>query len=285
MPWFIFGFLCTFFIGTHLVTSKKILIFENGLEFLTVLASAQFVVLLPIIPLVKIPSLEVLVFIIFQSMILIIGLLLQFEVLKKLPISTVAPLNNLMPLFLFAFAFFILGENLTNEKLLGLIILVLGAYMINFSPKDLWGPLKRMITSKPEQYLIIAIMILSSVAMMDKLIFNYQVSVITLLFLSQLFLAIGTLLLLFIVEKKEGVIKAYKTKGSWVIFTAILKNLGNLAYFQAVSLTFVSLVLPFRQMASFFAAVVGGKIFKEKQLLRKSFACLVMILGVIFIIK
>lgn len=285
MPWFIFGLASTFLIGTHLVASKKVLVFENALKFLAVLATSQFLILLPIIPLVEIPPAEVFILIIFQAIILTIGLLLQFSVLKKLPISTVAPLNNLMPLFLFSFAFFILGETLTNDKVLGILILVFGAYLVNFSPKDIFGPLRRMFTSKIEQYLMIAIILLASVAMMDKLILNHRVSVLSLLFFSQLFLAVFTFVALWVIEKKEGVKKAYTTKGGWVLFTAALKNLGNFAYFQAVSLTFVSLVLPLRQLASFVSAVIGGTLFKERHIIRKSLACLIMILGVILIIR
>ncbi len=285
MSWYLFAFICTIFIGIHLITSKRVLVFENGLEFLTVLATAQFVILIPIIPFVEIPPAEAFIFIFFQGLILAVGLFLQFSVLRKLPISTVAPLNNLMPLFLFSYAFFILGESLTNYKLFGLVILVSGAYLVDFSPKDFLQPIKKIFNSKYEQYLIIALMLLATVAMMDKLILTYKVSVISLLFFSQLFLAVSTFLILFIMEKKEGIKKAYSIKGSWVILTAFLKNLGNLAYFQAVSLTLVSLVLPFRQMASFFAALIGGSLFKEENLLRKSFACLIMILGVLLLIK
>lgn len=285
MAWFIFGLTSTVFIGTHLVASKKILVFEDALKFLTVLATAQFVILFPIIPLIEIPDLEPFLMIIFQSIILTSGLLLQFNVLRKLPISTVAPLNNLMPLFLFSYAFFILGETLDQFQIVGLVILVAGAYLVEFSVKDFLTPLKKMLTSKMEQYLIIAVMVLAGVAMMDKLILSYQVSVLSLLFFSQLFLAGFSLLALFFIEGKEGVKKAYQTKGLWVLFTALLKTIGNLAYLKAVSLTYVSLVMPLRQLSSFFAALVGGKIFKEKFILRKSIACIIMILGILLIIQ
>ena len=284
MPWYLFGFVCTFFIGLHLVTSKKILVFENALEFLTVLASAQFLVLLPIIPYVEIPSMEVFLLIIFQGILLTVGLLLQFTVLRKMPISTVATLGNLMPLFLFSFAFFMLGESLNDDKLTGLVILVFGAYMVDYAPGDILGPIKKVFSSKLEQFLLISIMLLASVAMLDKMILSEGISALSLLFFSQLCLAISTLSCLLIIEKKEGVKKAYTTKGTWVLLTAMLKNLGNLAYFQAVSLIYVSLVVPIRQLASFISAFIGGTIFKEKNLFRKSIACLIMIAGVILII-
>lgn len=290
MPWYIFSFICTFFIAAHLVTSKKILVFENALEFLAVLTTAQFVILFPIIPLIEIPSREAFALIIFQAIILTIGLLLQFSVLRKMPISTVAALNNLMPLFLFSYAVLILGESLTNSKMLGLFILVFGVYLIessvkNISLKDVFLPLRKIFTSKLEQSLIIAIMLLAAVAMLDKLILSQGVTSLSLLFFSQLFLALSTFIVLWIVGRKEAVMRAYKTQGGWVLISALFKNIGNLAYFIAVSLTFVSLVLPFRQMASFVAVLVGGSIFREKNLFRKSLACLVMILGVILIIR
>jgi drug/metabolite transporter (DMT)-like permease len=284
MSWIIFALISTTFIGANTVASKKILVFENALKFLTVLTVAQFVVLIPFIPFVRIPSIDATLIIFTQSVILTVGLLLQFEVLKKLPISTVAPLNNLMPLFLYSYAFFILGESLSQNQIIGFLILIIGAYLINFSPKDILFPMKQIFKSKFEQWLIISIMILAVVAMMDKLIFFYRVDVLSLLFLSQLFLAINSLLVLLFTEREKGIVEAFSTKGLWVMFTAILKNVGNLAYLYAVSVAPVSLVLPFRQMSSFFAAVFGGTLFREKGLKRKAISSIIMVGGVLLII-
>ncbi|NTU69609.1 EamA family transporter [bacterium] len=258
--------------------------FENALKFLTVLSAAQFIVLIPFVPLIKVPNLDAILIIYTQSLILTVGLLLQFEVLKKLPVSTVAPLNNLMPLFLYSYAFFILGENLSQNQIIGFLVLIVGAYLINFSPKDILFPIKQVFKSKLEQWLIISVMILAAVAMMDKLVFFYRVDVLSFLFLSQLFLAINSLLVLLFIERDKGIRDAFSTKGVWVLLTAILKNAGNLAYLYAVSIAPVSLVLPFRQMSSFFAAIFGGTIFKEKGLKTKAIASIIMISGVLLII-
>ena len=120
--------------------------------------------------------------------------------------------------------------------------------------------------------------------MMDKLILNLRVAVLSLLFFSQLFLAVNTFLILWVTGKKKAIKRAYTTKGVWVLVSAIFKNFGNFAYLFAVSLMLVSLVVPFRQMASFVAVVIGGALFKEKKILQKSIACLVMIIGVVLII-
>lgn len=284
MTWFLFAVSSTFLLGTHLITSKKVLVFEDTFKFLTVLASAQFLVLLPLLPFISIPTSEAIFLIVTQSLILTIGLLLQFEVLRRLPISTVAPLNNLMPLFLYSYAFFILGETLTETQLNGFLVLVLGAYLINYSPKDIFAPIKGFFRSKGEQWLFVSLMILAAVAMMDKLILSYGVNVISLLFFSQLLLALNTLVVLTLTQGTKSVVKAFNTKGGWVLVTAIIKNLGNLVYLQAVALAPVSLVLPFRQLASVVAGLGGGKIFKEKHLLRKGFASIIMVLGVLLIV-
>lgn len=284
MSWIIFALISTTFIGANTIASKRILVFEDALKFLTVLSSAQFIVLIPFIPMIRIPDIDATVIIYVQSVILTIGLLLQFEVLKKLPVSTVAPLNNLMPLFLYSYAFFILGESLGQNQIIGFVILIIGAYLINFSPKDILFPIKQIFKSKFEQWLIVSIMILAAVAMMDKLILFYRVDVLSLLFLSQLFLAINSLLVLLFTQREDGIKAAFSTKGIWVMLTAILKNVGNLAYLYAVSIAPVSLVLPFRQMSSFFAAVFGGTLLKEKGLKRKAFASIIMVAGVLLVI-
>jgi uncharacterized membrane protein len=46
----------------------------------------------------------------------------------------------------------------------------------------------------------------------------------------------------------------------------------------------ISLVIPIKRLSALFSTVIGGELFHEKYLLRKSIACVVMIIGAVLIV-
>ena len=48
---------------------------------------------------------------------------------------------------------------------------------------------------------------------------------------------------------------------------------------QAIQLAFAGLVIAVKRMSAFFVVLIGGELFHEKNLLRKSIACLIMLAG------
>jgi len=58
----------------------------------------------------------------------------------------------------------------------------------------------------------------------------------------------------------------------------------RLAQMQAIQLAYAGLVIAIKRMSAFFVVLIGGEIFHEKNLLRKSIACLIMIGGAALIV-
>jgi len=65
---------------------------------------------------------------------------------------------------------------------------------------------------------------------------------------------------------------------------AFFTVLADITYFYALSLTLVSLVLPIKRISTLFDTIIGGELFKEKHLLHKGLACLIMLLGIYLIV-
>jgi uncharacterized membrane protein len=81
----------------------------------------------------------------------------------------------------------------------------------------------------------------------------------------------------------RDIVHAYKTSGKWILGNAFFANLSNLAYFFAISMTFVSLVSPVKRLSTLFAVVLSGNFLKEKRVFHKALACCIMLAGVFVI--
>jgi uncharacterized membrane protein len=61
---------------------------------------------------------------------------------------------------------------------------------------------------------------------------------------------------------------------------ALLTTLYRLAQAHATALAAVGLVVAVKRSSALFTTVIGGELFREHDLIRKSVACLIMIVGV-----
>jgi drug/metabolite transporter (DMT)-like permease len=68
-----------------------------------------------------------------------------------------------------------------------------------------------------------------------------------------------------------------------ILLVAVLTVSYRVAQNYAVSLAAVGLVTAVKRSSSLFTTLIGGEIFHEKELIKKSVACLIMILGVFLI--
>jgi uncharacterized membrane protein len=81
----------------------------------------------------------------------------------------------------------------------------------------------------------------------------------------------------------KDILHAYRTSGKWILGNAVFANLSNLAYFFAISFTFVSLAAPVKKLSTLFTVVLSGRFFKEKRIFHKALACCIMLAGVFVI--
>ncbi len=296
MPWYIFGLLSAFFVGLRLVTTKKVLFREHSAEFLAVLAILNFILVFPLIFTIKLVSIKILGLIFINALVLTVAFLCEIKSFREFKISTVAPLFNLSPLFLIILAYIFLGEHLKLYQFLGILVLIIGAYLLepirlnhnnnhnNKKRKNNNHPLANLFTSKHSFYLFSALVLLSIVALLDKVILG-MTDIYTLIFYGRMFLALDSFILLCIFyDGVKGVKNGFSKAGIWIFIVALFMVLGDLSILKAMTLSYVSLVIPIRRLATLFAVLVGGKLFKEEKILRKSIACIIMIIGVVLIV-
>ena len=131
MQWYTYALAGAFLLALADVWTKKLLFKEHALEFLACRAVYTLLLLIIAFPLVpEIPSGKVLLLVYFVSLSITVYLWVEAKALRHLDISVMEPLYNVSPFFLLIFAFLFLGERISPVQGLGVVLLIVGAYVL-----------------------------------------------------------------------------------------------------------------------------------------------------------
>ncbi len=217
------------------------------------------------------PSIPAIAVLVIKSCINAAAFYFVMSALKHLDVSNSLPMMELSPGLVAILAWISLGESLTMLQIGGLLLLGIGSYLMN-AGKDLLGPFK-VFLSKGYRYIGLAILAFSVSSIMDKLLVvnlgmkPEQVVVIQNLVTACIF-AIA-----FLAAKKR------------FTFDPVLGMVGLItvgyryAQILAVRQGPVALVLAIKRTSVFFASLMAGRIFKEKDIARRVVATIILICG------
>jgi len=290
MSWYILTIFSAVLIGFYEISEKKALFKEHSYDFLAAFSFLMFILSLPILylgniePVNRLNLLLILIACVFTVALYI----LATRALRHLDVSEFSPLMNLSPLFLFFLSWFFLSEMPSFINILGIVLIVLGAYFLELKQRDWFSPLKRVQKNKYVQILLLGIVFASLSALMDKIVLSNGVNVDTYYFYKR---AITAFLLIFIssffFKGYQDIALVYKRSFGWVFLAAVFYMSADYLYFMAVAMpgTLIALILPIKRLSTAISITLGGESFHETHLFHKFLACLVMMFGVFLIVK
>jgi len=82
----------------------------------------------------------------------------------------------------------------------------------------------------------------------------------------------------------QGIKRGLKNSGWWILLVAVFTLGYRVAQAEAVSIAYVALVGAIKRSSALFSTIIGGELFQEKNLFRKSVACLIIVVGVLIIV-
>lgn len=285
------AFMSAIFSATSTVLEKKNLFTMDALQFSFVLAILNMIFSLPFFASVDFASLSgaSLLILYFKTILGSLAFLCVMLSIKNMEISGSLPLLVLTPGLVAFFAFIFIGESLGTLEIGGMFLLLAGTYILEAKPGyDVLHPFKVFYKSKYHHYIIFALLLFTVTSILDKVLLkDYQLPPQTFLGFQQLFLAFN--FLLFVLFAKRNPIVLIKTVNRnvwiWIILASVLTVGYRYTQIEAVKIAPVALVLSIKRTSVFFAAVGGGKIFNESNLMKKAIATAIMIVGALFIIN
>ncbi|MFA7228606.1 MAG: EamA family transporter [Melioribacteraceae bacterium] len=291
MTWFLIALLSSFFSAFAAITQKKVLFKRTPFEFSFLLSIVNLFFSIPFFFLIDYGTIDSsnLSILFIKSIIGVAAFLSVMTALKNLQISNALPLLALTPGFVALFAYLLLGESLKMTEVIGLVSLIIGTYILESKNlKEILFPLNVFFRSKYHRYIIAALLLFTASSIMDKLLLvKMNLSPVSLTAFQHLFFALlFAVLFLFIRKKGESVpVNLKKNDIGWIALISLFTIGYRFTQVLAISLASVALTLAVKRTSVLWATLIGGRIFKDSNLLKKSIAVLFILAGAILILR
>lgn len=289
MSWVLYALLSAILSSLAAIVEKKTLIREHASEFATLLALGNLIVSIPLFFLIDYNNINgnVLALIYVVSVVASFAFLFVTKCVRHMEISVVSPLLVLGPALTALLAFIVLDEQLRWWQTAGIVLLVIGAYILQTKAHLRFiDPIKQFFSSKYTWFLLAALFLYAISANFDRFILTrFTIQPLEYIAFFHLFAAINLFFLhALLYDGYTGLVKGAKLFGGPIFLIACCTVGYRFFQAQAVSMIAVGLAISVKRLSILFTTVIGGRLFHEEGIARKAGACVIMLVGAMLII-
>ena len=219
------------------------------------------------------------VLLIATSALHVFALTLYFEAIRVSPLSVTLPMIAFTPLFMLLTSPIIAGEAGTLWGGLGVVLIVIGTYLLNLKARsDGWfGPIHALLKERGARLMMGVAAIWSVTGNLDRVALR---TVPKQLWVTMLCAAISIELLLVLMGK--GRLRGIFTR-EFIVLGALVGAFNGLSlifYFEAISLVLVGYVVAIKRLSILLGVLFGFLIYKEESIRDRLLGAVVMLIGV-----
>ena len=291
MNWFFIALISAVLSAASAISQKKVLFSLSALEFAFYVSLINILFAVPFFFGFNIGtiSLESIAVLFIKSVMGALAFYCVMLALKNLDISGALPLLVLTPGLVAVFAFLLNLEKLSIIQISGMFLLLTGTYLLEMKPKQaLTEPFRVFTKSANYHYVGFALLLFTASSILDKLLLGkYKMPPAAMMSFQQIFyaLVIAVVYLIASVKKRNPFTSMDKKIWFWIILISALTAGYRYTQIRAIKIAPVSLVLSVKRISVFIAVVIGGRLFNEKNLLKKALATAIMVAGAIMIME
>lgn len=284
MNWFFFSLLCAFSLASADALSKMAM--NRSLPHLITWVRVCYAIpfLLILAPFTDIPKLDRTFFIIVCILLPLdlTAIFLYVKAINLSPLSLTLPFLALTPVFLIGTAYFFLGELPDKKAFWGILLVALGAYLLNIKStrKGLLEPLKAIFREKGSVLMVIVAFIFSITTCLGKIAINHSSVIFFGIFYPIAAALIISPILLF---KYKSPISELFSRPVLFVVIGFSMALMIVCHFKAVSLIDVSYMISVKRTSLIFGVIYGAILFRESNIRERLFGSCVMTSGVVLI--
>ncbi|MFA6378567.1 MAG: DMT family transporter [Candidatus Omnitrophota bacterium] len=228
---------------------------------------------------------------ILGALIMALGSLLLAKASNRCDVSIVAPIIGLTPILVVPIEYVLLGTLPNIYGLGGIILVVFGSYILNFSQiksRGIFGPFKVLFKLNGGLLPLIVAIIFSIGATANKYALQFTDS-----FSYATWVLMGTFLVatvyLFGIRSRVGKNKfrldtSLIAKPSWSIFQGLLFVAMVYSELYAASLISAAYMIALKRLAALFGVAFGYFIFKEEKIRERAIGAIIMVVGAIVLV-
>jgi len=290
--WFVYALLSAVSLSTTDAFCKRTLSTSSTYVVAWVRWFYSLPFLLPLLLFIEIPQLDrqFWLAVVINIPLEIAAILLYTQALKISPLSLTVPFLSLTPVLLILTSFLIIGEFVTMGGLVGILLVSIGAYMLNISSavegKDtgLIGrfaePIKTISREKGSLFMIAVAAIYSVTSVFGKIAIQHSSPI----FFAVFYMVVLTLALFFIVfvMDRKGLFYSIRHPEKFLHIGAF-DALMIIFHFTALKRAEVSYVISVKRTSMIFSVFYGWAWFEEKGVIERVVGSTIMALGVALI--
>ena len=282
MSWIVYALITAFSIATADAISKKAMIRSHEYVIAWVRQGYTLPFLAVVFFFIEIPPLDNTFWLTLLVAVPldVTAIILYVKAIRLSPLSLTIPFIALSPMFVIITAFVILGELPDISGLFGILLIVIGAYLLNVraTKHGVLGPIKAIKRERGSVLMIIVALIYSLTSTLGKVAVLHSSP----LFFGAFYPFILTIIFTVIVGYKghlSGVISRPRIFLGIGFFIAMMM----LSHFTAISLTDVAYMISVKRLSLLFSVAYGWILFGERNVAERLIGSILMIAGVVSI--
>ena len=283
-----------FALGTALLTSFNPLLYKQMLKEVSALVVVWGVMLLSLpllgfLALVTTPHLPALDWVFVASALgsaaLNVAAHLSFtRALKLADVSQVTPLLNITPVFTLFLSAMLLGEFPTTRGLIGVVVVLLGAYWLNRPEGVSWfAPLKYMALTPANGLVILAGLLWAVTPVLEKTAIEHTSPASPRFVAFVISLLLGLLLSFAVAARRSAIRVLTQHRRAWLM-AGIIAGTAPIFGYTAFSLGLVGYVTTLFKLSSVLTIVWSFLLLREEKALHRLPAAIVMVIGALLIV-
>lgn len=289
MEWFNLALISAVTLALADTFSKKYFSSNSGWELLLVRFSAPGALLLPLALTGHYPAITSDFWLWIAALIPmeLVAMLFYSLAIRDSALYLTLPYLAFTPVFSVATGYFILGESVSPDKFLGIILVVVGAYLLNIKkhiirrPRDLLLPLTAIVSERGSRLMLAAAVIYSFTSVMGKGAMQY---IEPRQFGAFYFSMVGAGALLVTLAVKPKSIAVVRAKPLSVLIVAVFMAAMVVSHFLAIAQVEVAYMITVKRTSLLFGIAFGAVFFAEKGIARHLIAGSMMVAGVAVIL-
>jgi drug/metabolite transporter (DMT)-like permease len=195
------------------------------------------------------------------------------------------PISTLAPIFIPLWAYLYLGDTLTVMMITGIIISTAGTFCIQLKPSSIGRAGFRSVGLKSEavRFALLASFLYSFGGISDKIGVGYRGFYLFTVYMVTMIFVYFTFVVLFKNHLRSRALHCYRHYPLRVLLGGTLLFFSNMSYRYALQTTDVSYAAGVRQVATFFAVLMGVFLLKEPYGLLRFLASFLIVTGIVLI--
>lgn len=197
-------------------------------------------------------------------------------------VSQIAPLQTMLPIFLIVSSYLMLGERPPLAGMLGVVMVVAGAYYVNsHAHQRLLDPIRLMLHDTGARLILITMLIWSVSTNLDKIAVQYAPASFLVFYIYVMISLILTVYIL--MAHRTAIMPTFMRHKKPVIIIALFSILALYYQTLAIQQYLVSYVLAVKRTDVLMAVLLASVVFHEKERLKRLEGALFMVAGVVII--